>query len=266
MLQLHLFLMCILLHVKVGTSAENSKQSVFVSGSNAISSYPLQVQSLLIGVIILAVSAEYLVHYLKNIITESFKKVLDAVLNEIMILGVVSIVLFLLEDTRVWDHATIDGESVDVHVVHFIHMALFLVALLFMFSNMSLIILLQRKADKWTQYESYCIDDEISTVKHSKKSIDLESFTKETSKKNIGAEIEKYRNANRTARGSESEMMSQSMQEALIDMDTKLRAYMDWRENASFWDLLWNIRKIMQGNELKHAVQFRHIRSFFLRS
>jgi hypothetical protein len=51
-----------------------------------------------------------------------------------------------------------DGEPVDVHVVHFIHMALFLVALLYIFSNISIIVLMKRTADRWASYEAFCLE------------------------------------------------------------------------------------------------------------
>lgn len=233
----------------VFTNAEANNKSVFEAGATALSEYPLQVTALLIAVIFLAVCAELMVDNLKHSINDAFRRILDAVVNEVMILGIVSIVLFLLEDTKAWDDVTIDDKHVDLHVVHFIHMALFLVALFYIFSNISMILLMSLTAKRWASYEAFCIEDEKSTfydirpdMRGSFDSVDMNTLTH---------------------RGSETDMSSK-LRDILIDMDTKLKVYTDWRASASFLDVLFNLKKVIDGRELKRAVQFRHIRSFFL--
>ena len=239
--------------VDAGASGEGgAEKSAFEVGATALADYPLQVTTLLIGVITVAVIAELSVEHMKHSINDAFQRILDAVINEVMILGVVSIVLFLLEDTKAWEGAEIDGEPVDVHVVHFIHMALFLVALLYIFSNVSLIGMMKRTADRWASYEAFCIEDEMTMNNNMKES----TFE--------GREDVEQQRERVCHRGSDADLISSKLREVLIDMDTRLKVYTDWRSSASFLDILKNIPKVIQGNELKRAVQFRHIRSFFL--
>lgn len=234
------------------TEAASESGSTFEVGATALSEYPLQVTTLLIGVITIAVIAELAVEHLKKEINDAFQRIVDAVTNEVMILGVVSIFLFLLEDTKAWNKARIGSENVDVNVVHFIHMALFLVALFYIFSNISLIVLMKRTADRWARYESFCIEDEVTMNNFAKDKSALKSFGSED------VDDEKPRN-----RGSDCDMSS-ALKDILVDMDTRLKVYTDWRSSASLWDIMKNLKKVRVGNELKRAVQFRHIRSFFL--
>ena len=238
-----------------GEEGGGASKSTFEVGATALADYPLQVTTLLIGVITVAVIAELVVEHVKHTINDAFQRIVDAVTNEVMILGVVSIFLFLLEDTKAWDDARIDGEPVDVHVVHFIHMALFLVALFYIFSNISLIVLMKRTADRWASYEAFCIEDE-KTMSN--------SMRDQTSRRSLESQDSDPDLVERGHRGSECDIMSNELREILIDMDTRLKVYTDWRSSASFWDLITNVRKVMDGIELKRAVQFRHIRSFFL--
>jgi hypothetical protein len=205
------------------------------SGATALSDYPLQVTVLLFGVIAVAVLAELAVDYLKHNINDAFQPILESVINEVMILGVISIVLFLLEDNGAWTNAKIEGEPVDVGVVHFVHMALFLVALLYIFANVVIIVLMKRTANRWASYEVFCLEDERS----------MASSDTLLSQPDCGP-------------------ISSAHRDMIIDMDTRLKVYKDWRASASFCDVMKNLGKVAEGRELKRAVQFRHNRSFFL--
>lgn len=241
-----------------GENEGGGSKSTFEVGATALAEYPLQVTTLLIGVITVAVIAELVVEHVKHRINNAFRNIVDAVTNEVMILGVVSIFLFLLEDTKAWEDARIDGEPVDLHVLHFIHMALFLVALFYIFSNISLIVLMRRTADRWASYEAFCVEDEMTMSNNIKEHQTSRKSFEKVNSMNSEPDIAQI------LRNSDIDLMSSSFREVLVDMDTRLKVYTDWRNSASLWDLLKNLPKVKAGIELKRAVQFRHIRSFFL--
>jgi hypothetical protein len=232
----------LLLFLLLGTfcacqAAETSYSgSIFESGGQAIRKSNLAVEFTFLWVISLALVAEWVTKWLKKRINDSFQRIIASVLNEIMILGIISIIFFVLEDSNAWVHLYIQGDKYDYHVAHFIHMAIFIVAVLYIASIIMLIILMRKTASTWNSYE-----------------IAFQGPTMDD------------RSRNDIHRGSESDIFSPAQHTLLMDMDSKLHEYNLWREKATWFEKVINFRRYLAGIELKRMVQFRHVRSFFVR-
>lgn len=176
-----------------------------------------------------------------------------------------SIILFVLSDTNVLGGIVLHGHPLDANISHFVHMAIFIVSVLYVVSIILLIILMNRTAMQWSRYEEMFEESSGNTLGTSP--TNAESSSKRFSLEFIGRHIPGHRFSLERGRDNRanSEVESPSVQQIVKDIDSKLNEYNVWYNSASFLEKIVKFRKLLSGRELLRAVEFRHVRSFFVR-
>eukprot|EP01065_Artemidia_motanka_P017218 TRINITY_DN20746_c0_g1_i2.p1 TRINITY_DN20746_c0_g1~~TRINITY_DN20746_c0_g1_i2.p1 ORF type:complete len:486 (+),score=160.40 TRINITY_DN20746_c0_g1_i2:49-1458(+) len=99
-------------------------------------------------VFVVTIGFEVLVHWLHHTVSsDSGQAVVHHVTQEVMILGGISAVLVVFENSG-------GGELIDAALFHYVHFVIFLMMILFIFLVSSLFLLVNRSWSRWSQFEN----------------------------------------------------------------------------------------------------------------
>lgn len=216
--------------------------SVFEIGAQEMEFLPVQIGVMFIGTVAFSVCLEFIVHTIKHRTSEVYHEVIQAILNEIMLLGCISFALFILSDTEAIKGINIAGEPFDKHVFEFLHMAIFFVALTYIFSVITVWLSIHSWAERFSAFESYSV--------LTQGQVDLDEIGTSDFDGQIGF------------RGSQCGGDDARL---IVRIRQKLDHYNAWRSRAGCWERCVNIKLWGQSRKWLNIVNFNRLRSAFIK-
>ena len=212
---------------RLGTAGQT--KSAFESGKDDYQEQPLRIGFMFVALVLFTILVESVLHHLNHTSSKTASAFLAIVYNEIMILGLISLALFFVQDARI-----LQGEAeAGLGVFHFLHVAVFLIAIMYIVAMASLWRAIKNLSHQFSAHELYAV---------------------------TMVEVEPRGGGSATPSG----LIPRTKEPLVRVVERKLAAYKAWVQKAPLLEQLWNPRLHLLGIHWSRIVAYHTLRTAFL--